>query len=68
MARRKSVLAFFICEVVMRVPRFLKTKIGWALIIALAAAAGLKLTPEQKAAIEQHGPELATEIENAAND
>lgn len=64
MARRKSVLAFFICaEVAMKIPRFLKTKAGWALIIALAGAAGLKLTTEQEQAIITSAPALATEID-----
>lgn len=47
----------------MRIPRFLKTKAGWALIIALAGAAGLKLTTEQEQAIITSAPALATEID-----
>lgn len=47
----------------MKIPRFLKTRVGWALIIALAGAAGLKLTTEQEQAINLIGPELATEID-----
>lgn len=43
--------------------RLLKSKAGWALIIALAGAAGLKLTTDQQQAIQVIGPELATEID-----
>lgn len=52
----------------MKIPRFLKTRVGWALIIALAGAAGLKLTTEQEQAIQLIGPELATEIDKAGHE
>lgn len=48
--------------------RLLKSRAGWALLIALAGAAGLKLTTEQEQAVKLIGPELATEIESATND
>lgn len=52
----------------MKIPGFLKTRAAWVLIAALAGAVGIKLTSEQQQAIQIMGPELATEIENAAND
>ena len=41
--------------------RLLKSKAGWALVIALAGAAGLKLTTEQQQAVIELGPAIATE-------
>lgn len=41
--------------------RLLRNKAAWALIIALAGAAGLKLTTEQEQAVIELGPAIATE-------
>ena len=41
--------------------RLLKSKAGWALVIALAGAAGIKLTAEQERAVIELGPAIATE-------
>lgn len=52
----------------MKIPRFLKTRAGWALIIALAGAAGLKLTTEQEQAVQLIGPQIATELDQAGHE
>ena len=41
--------------------RRLRNNAAWALIIALAGAAGIKLTTEQERAVIELGPAIATE-------
>lgn len=41
--------------------RVLRNKAAWPLIIALAGAAGIKLTTEQQQAVIELGPAIATE-------
>lgn len=48
--------------------RLLKSRAGWALIIALAGAAGLKLTAEQEQAVQLIGPQIATELDQAGHE
>lgn len=48
--------------------RLLSNKAAWALIIALAGAAGIKLSPETQQAVIQLGPVIATEADQGTHE
>lgn len=48
--------------------RVARNKVFWLLVISLASAAGLKMSPELQQALQIVGPEIATEIDKGENE